>query len=191
MKNRIIVSIILGTFLLFIWNALSWMVLPFHSNSLSNIPDSAIDMSHLQNTLLKDGVYHYPGLPDTSSPESLDKIESKLKAGPRITLMVYKKGSTNFFEPSQFLWSGVINLLTVITLLFTLIKTKHHQLKPILIFCMLIALLLILINDFGQMNWHLFPLDYTLANVVDRLVSFGLLGLLFGLYTFKNYQHGG
>jgi len=186
-SKRLIFTLIIGTLILFLWNVISWMILPFHSNSLTNIPDNAINMAQLQNTLLEDGVYHYPGLPKDNSAKSLNAIESKLENGPRITLMVYKKGSTNLFESSQFIWSLFINFLTVLILFFIVSKLKSHSIKAIVVTCATIAIIAILLSDLGEMNWHLFPLDYTFANAIDKLFPFCLIGLFFGLYTFKNY----
>ncbi|GEM_PF-4753532 len=41
MKKKI-TTLTIGTLILFVWNAVSWMVLPFHSNSLKNIPESVV-----------------------------------------------------------------------------------------------------------------------------------------------------
>lgn len=90
MKQKLI-SIVIGALILLIWNALSWMVLPFHSNTLNNIPETSFDSKLLQNSLPKNGVYHYPGLPENDSSESMQAMEAKFKEGPRITLMVFKR----------------------------------------------------------------------------------------------------
>ena len=104
MKTKtILISAIIGTLTLFIWNAISWMVLPFHSNTLKNIPEQALNTDLLKQNLQQDGVYHYPGLPENNSPEEWEMIKEKVKRGPRITLMVYKSGETSLFSPQSFL----------------------------------------------------------------------------------------
>jgi lipoprotein signal peptidase len=184
--KRIIFSIIFGTFILFLWNAISWMALPFHSNTLNNIPEKSFDADVLKNTLTEDGVYHFPGLPKDNSEESLKQIDNQLNSGPRITLMVYKNGSTSLFNPKQFILSLVINLFTVILTLYLIFKLKYQTQKSIFIACIVIGLIIGVVSDFGQMNWYMFPLDYTLVNLFDRIISFALLGLLFSNYAFKN-----
>ncbi|MBX2875777.1 MAG: hypothetical protein KTR30_26900, partial [Saprospiraceae bacterium] len=44
----------------------------------------------------------------------------------------------------------------------------------------LVGLLVSLVSDLPQMNWYMFSMDYTFANILDHLVSFTLLGILFG-----------
>ena len=187
MKKRTVVSIILGTVLLFLWNVISWMVLPFHSNTLNNIPETAIETEVLKAKMPKSGVYHYPGLPTDNSKEALSKVKSKLNSGPRITMMVYKNGPTKLFESKTFLFSLLTNFLTVAFVFFVISKLKEP--KDILITTVGIGLIASLISDIGLWNWFMFPLDYTIVNVLDKLISFALLGLLFSRYTFKTKQH--
>lgn len=189
MTKRLIITIALGTIILFLWNALSWMALPFHSNTLNNLPKESINTQYLKENVLNDGVYHYPGLPSGNSNESLMDIQDKLKLGPRITLMVYKNGPSDLFNPGQFIGSLMINLLTVIFTVLLILKLKTKTLKSVLIHCIIIGLLIGLVSDVGQMNWYMFPLDYTLVNLFDHLIQFILLGILFGLYTFKEMKN--
>lgn len=184
--KRIILSITIGTVVLFIWNAISWMALPFHSNTLNNLPDAAFDTELLQENLPKDGVYHYPGIPNDNSTESFKELEMKLKEGPRITLMVVKKGASNLFEPKTFGINLIFNILTVIVTYLILTFIDHKSFKRVFLATMLIGLTVALVSDLPQMNWYMFPLEYTLTNVFDHLISFSLLGILFGRYTFYN-----
>lgn len=184
MKRKII-TLVLGTLILFIWNAVSWMALPFHSNALHTIPDSAIESETLKSVLQTDGIYHYPGFPEGESTESLEAIEQKLNEGPRITFMAYKAGSTELFDPKNFILNLLFNFLTVLLLLFLIEKQTDKTVKQVLISTLAIGLLIGFASDFPQMNWFMFPLEYTLPNVLDYLIAFTLIGLLFGMYTFK------
>ncbi len=184
MKRKII-SLIIGTLILFIWNALSWMVLPFHSNTLNSIPDNAINAELLKEHLLKDGVYHYPGFPEENTPQALKEMENRIETGPRITLMVYKRGKTELFSMLSFLGSFVINFVTVL-LLYSLIQVSRVQTtKTILLMSLFVALIIGFASDLAQMNWYLFPLGYTILNMVDHLIPFLLIGILLSKYSFK------
>ncbi|KUG24787.1 hypothetical protein ASZ90_005401 [hydrocarbon metagenome] len=183
--KRKIVSLIAGALILFVWNALSWMVLPFHSNTLNSIPDNAINTELLKEHLTKDGVYHYPGFPKDDTPQALKEIENRIETGPRITLMVFKSGKTELFSAVSFLGSIAINFVTVF-LLYSLIHLSRVQTtKTILLMTLFVALIIGFASDLAQMNWYLFPLSYTILNMVDHLIPFLLVGILFGKYSFK------
>ena len=183
--KRFIVAVIIGTLILFVWNALSWMVLPFHANALKTIPEEAMNPEILKQNLKEDGVYHYPGLPENNTPEEWIPIQEKLKTGPRITLMVYKSGETSVFSPSSFLRGLLFNLLTVLLLLFIITKIENKSVRNIIMLSVTFGLLISFARDFPQMVWYLYPLHFTLTEVFDTLVSFLLLGLFMALYAFK------
>jgi hypothetical protein len=184
MKRKII-SLIIGTLILFIWNAISWMVLPFHSNTLNSIPDNALNTELLQEHLLKDGVYHYPGFPKEDTPQALSVMEKGIETGPRITLMVFKRGKTELFSMLSFLGSVAFNFVTVLLLYFLIQISRVQTTKSILLMTLFVALIISFASDLAQMNWYLFPLDYTILNILDHLIPFLLIGLLFCKYSFK------
>ena len=183
MNKKIILTIVLGTLALFIWNAISWMALPFHTNTLNEMPVEAMDLEVLKNGLPKDGIYHYPGPPETGTAEEMAEIESKLEAGPRITFMMVKRGPTVFFDPASFIKSLLINLLTCMAFIYVLRKIGIKSISQVLTVSVVVALIVSLASDIQLMNWYLFPTDYTMANVVDHVVAFTLMGLI--AYAFR------
>ncbi|MEM9544655.1 MAG: hypothetical protein AAGA77_01710 [Bacteroidota bacterium] len=185
MDKKGIITIILGTLILFIWGIISWMVLPFHGNSLNSIPEGAMDTQELKKLMPESGVYHLPGMPADNSEAAMKKVEDQLAEGPRITLMVYKNEPTQLFDPKDFITSLLLNLLTALFTFLLISKLGYKDLKSIMMACLLIALLMAVVADLSVMNWFMFPFDFTFANIIDRIVSFGLLGLLFAFYTFK------
>ena len=67
MKNAL--TLLVATVVLFVWNAISWMALPFHSNSLKNMPDGAL-AENITELMPESGIYHYPGLPEDGRSEA-------------------------------------------------------------------------------------------------------------------------
>lgn len=185
MIKKNIITIVTGTIALFIWNATSWMGLPFHTNTLKNIPEKVMQTNVLKKEMPQSGVYHYPGLPANNSATAMKAIEQKLAQGPRITLMVYKNSPTKLFDPTIFIKSLLINLLTVVLALLVISTLAIKLPKMIFLATLGLGVIAALVGDLSQMNWYLMPIDYTLVNAMDKLVAFGILGALFSVYTFK------
>ena len=183
--KKTIITLVLGTVILFVWNAISWMALPFHSNALKTIPDAVIEGQNLKIALPEDGIYHYPGIPESNAPEDITKIESKMEEGPRITFMAYKTGPTKLFDVNAFALNLIFNFITICLIFWVVKNQSDKSIKKILSTTLALGLLVSFASDFPQMNWFMFPLSYTLPNILDYLVSFGLFGLLMGVYTFK------
>ncbi|MEN8789878.1 MAG: hypothetical protein ABF295_10215 [Flavobacteriaceae bacterium] len=183
--KRTVITVIAGSLILLIWNALSWMVLPFHEQSMSSIPESAIKADQLKEQLTEDGVYHYPGMPEENTEAAMSEVENKLAQGPRITLMVYKAGGTPFMDPINFLWDFIFGAIVVILIIGIINKFADKSMKNIVFTTITIGLVVGFMTDLPLMNWFMFPLDYTMANLLDYIVSLGLLGIFMGSYTFK------
>ena len=74
MDKRAIISVAIGTIVLFIWGMVSWMVLPFHGNSLNAIPDGALDTQEMKNLMPESGVYHFPGMPEDNTEAAMKEV---------------------------------------------------------------------------------------------------------------------
>jgi hypothetical protein len=181
MKRNLLV-VLLSTLFVFVWNAISWTVLPFHSNSLQNLPEKAL-VNDIEQVMSGSGVYHYPGLPNKEL--SIAEISEKLQEGPRITFMVYQEGSFELFEPTTLLISLLLNLLLCIVLLLILSKLQLTSFSEVLKWCLLFGMLVSLTSDFALMNWYKFPLGYAIVNVMDHLVAFSLIGVVYWYFSRK------
>lgn len=175
--TRYFFKALIGGIIFFIWNAISWMGLPFHGSVLQTLPETFVQ----QEVTLASGVYHYPGLDD-------ENLAKRLAEGPRIPLMVYIEGATPMFDPLSFLGSFFYNLITAMFLLIVLMKLGNKNLRSVVSSAVLIGLIIGFASDFPQMNWFMFPMNYTLINVADHLVGFTLLGLYYGWRIEKSSQ---
>ena len=174
---RKVIICLAGATLLFVWNAFSWMALPFHSNTLRTVPEGAIDFHLLHTQMKENGVYHFPGL-DT------ENISNALESG-RIPFMVYIKGKTEVFDPFVFLKSFFLNAVLA-TLIFLVVQQFPAVSRAkIVVNSLLLGLIVGFASDFPQMNWYMFPFSYTLVNALDHLIGFGLLGVLYGRFINK------
>jgi len=185
--KKLIIAAIAATFALFIWNALSWMVLPFHSESLKTLPDQVVKFTELSSVKLEDGVYHYPGLPEDDSEESLREIEEKLATGPRIPLMVYKPGPSQLFNAGDFLVSLFLNFITVLMLFILLLSMKTLSLKRTVGICMLTGVLIAAMSDMALMNWYHLPWSFVWPGIADHMVGLVLAGCILHIIYFKKH----
>lgn len=188
MKRKIL-AIIAATVLLFIWNAISWMALPFHSQSLSTLPDQVIKFTELSSVQLQEGVYHYPGLPEDNSPEDMQRLQQQLKDGPRIPLMVFKPGSSELFNLIDFLISLLLNLITAGIVFIILLALKLPGLKQVLAHCALLGILIAAMSDLALMNWYQLPWSFVWPAITDHVVGLVLAGWILHItYLKKNYE---
>ncbi len=170
MKRKVLAILVSGI-TIFIWNAVSWMVLPFHSSMLHTIPDSAVEVILNEGLPSDRGVYHYPGLDDPN-------LTQKIEVGPRIPLMVYYPEGTSAFNPIDFIKSLLFNLLSATLLFLLLSKMSDISTSGILKVSVVLSLLIGTMSELPQTSWYLFPIEFAVVNMLDYLISLILAGLL-------------
>ena len=180
---KIVISILIATFIQFTYNAASWMIVPLHNAIYSNLPYEIIDSDVWQASNLKDGVYHYPGLPDQAS--SIEEIRQRLAKGPRITYLVIRNDSSALFSAQTFLFNLLFNGLTSILIIFLLQKLKDRNFKNIFQVCLAIGLLALFMKELPFNNWHMVPVKASLISILDMIILMTLLSLFFARYTFR------
>lgn len=171
----------LATIALFIWNAISWMALPFHGQMLRSLPEPAFQAIKKDGLIPQNGIYHYPGLDD---PEMIQKVE----AGPRIPFMVFVSEGTAAFDPIDFVKSFFFNFISAGLLLFLLSKLADHSMINILSVSIVIALLVGFMSDLPQTSWFKFPLAFAIINMVDHIVAFILAGWLLRKFALQERE---
>lgn len=176
-KDKLTISIVISTFILTVWSAVSWTILPFHSNSLKNLNDQVIDVRAMQG-LIANGVYHYPGLPSGNSKESWASVEAKLKTGPRITLMVYHNEGSSLFDLKSFGLSILFNFITSVLLVLTITLTASNKTSTILTQIFVIGLISYFSKSLPFLVWFQFPIDFIIPDLIDTLISFSLVAIL-------------
>ena len=62
--KRIIIAAVLGAVIAYVWGVVSWMVLPWHSATMHNLPNEKLVVEQLRNGGLESGVYQIPAMPD-------------------------------------------------------------------------------------------------------------------------------
>lgn len=175
MKKKIL-AVVIATLVLFLWNAISWMALPFHSQSLSTLPDRVVKFTELSSIRLEEGVYHYPGLPEDNSPEAMQRLHQKLKDGPQIPLMVFKPGPSELFNPVDFLVSLLLNLGTAGVVFIILKALKPSGLKQTITHCAMLGLLIAVMSDLALMNWYRLPWSFVWPSIADHVVGLVMAG---------------
>lgn len=167
--KRFFLATMVAAFALFVWNAISWMALPFHSGMLNTLPEPVAETIKSTQGLNDTGLYHYPGLDD---PDMFEKVEK----GPRIPLMVYVAEGSDAFDPLSFAKSLFFNLVSAGLLLLVLSRLADQSLRNVMVTSLIMGLLVGFMSDLPQTSWFLLPFEYAITNMVDHLVGFALAG---------------
>ncbi|MEO0413952.1 MAG: hypothetical protein AAF226_03255 [Verrucomicrobiota bacterium] len=80
--GKAILGIILGGVIAHAWGALSWMVLPFHSDTIHSFPDEKKLIAFAEETFKERGVYYSPQPSEGSMQKAGPRIFASYHPGP-------------------------------------------------------------------------------------------------------------
>lgn len=181
MKN-ILLATLLGALTLFVWNAISWMVLELHNGGYKNVPTEVINQVDLKQLMPEAGVYHYPGIPDDGN---MDAVIEQSKKGPVISLMSFQPNGVDPLSPTNFLFNFIFNLLTAGLAVYFLSNTNITAYGKKILFVALLGLFAVFAVELPFAVWYKLSAAFVIPNVIDLIVGPLLLGLVIGRFINK------
>lgn len=85
------IPILLAAVLVFVASSVVWMVLPYHRNDFTGVPDEEAVREALASPQLTPGQYHVPHAPDRDAYRS-EEMQRKLEEGPVAMITVLPDG---------------------------------------------------------------------------------------------------
>lgn len=186
--GRVFIASFLGAIVCFIWGALSWMLLDWHSSSLRTFDNEAVVAKTLAASAPEKGVYILPnGMthadrnPSQQSQAAAEKAKADLQAGPFIYAIVRPGPKKQPFPVDlTFLWAFLRSLAACFIVALMVRLTKRLDYIQKVGFCVLCGVFAGLVTDVPMLVWFEAPLRYTLINMADHLCEWFLAGLVIG-----------
>ncbi len=183
---RIIIATILGAVVLFFWGFIAWTVLPLHKTSGWALTDDGPVSEALKQTALEDGVYYLPGMnidPSDTTEEGQAAMEAwveRHKAGPT-GFIVYHANGREPMDPMVFLKGFVINLVSVFFAAVLLSWARLDRFGKRVLFVLMLGLMMGAYVDLSYWNYFYFPVDFTAAMIIDKIVAWLAVGFVLAL----------
>ena len=170
---RCFIGSILAGIVLFVWGAISWMVLPWHTQTLNDLPDAqAILAKATQPT----GIYIYP-----SAKQFLEQSNT---VQTLVFASVQRDRPTSMVLP--LLISLATQIIAAIFVFWMLSMTTGLSYVGRLFFVVMFGLAAGLVTHVPYWNWFGFDTYYTLVEMADLVIGWFLAGLIMaGFYCGK------
>ena len=190
MTGRTVLGVALAGLAMFIWGALSHMVLGLGEAGIKNIPNESAMVSAVRTNIDQSGFYFFPGMPDASgkSKEAKDAAEKewtdKYRAGPNGILIVQTTGREPM-DAAQLLTELASNVgcALVAALLLMLAAGSLSSFGARVVFVALLGLFAHLSIEVSYWNWYGFPATYTWAALADQVIGAGIMGVVLALFV--------
>lgn len=185
MKPGVLLAGIAGGVVLFIWGALSHMVLGTGDIGIRTIPNEDALITAMQSSLQEPGVYIFPaeGMETRQpTPEQMKRWEEKYSRGPT-GMLVYQPGGATPWDPKQFLTELLADIGAALIAAFLLNSAVASlgSLAARVFFVAPLGLFSGLDVYVSYWNWYRFPTDYTLGIMADGIIGWTLVGVVLAL----------
>jgi len=181
--NRIAVSALLGGTIMFIWGALSHMVLPIGDMGVRSLPGEQMILPAMKFSITERGFYMFPGMAELDGKDMSEEDQKvwadKYKAGPR-GILVFDPTGDEAMSPRQLGTEFASNIVASLLLAIVLSQVRGSRGKRI-IFAALLGVFAWMSIDVSYWNWYRFPTMFMTAQLIDQGVGWLLAGVAIAL----------
>lgn len=174
---RVLLAALAGGVVLFLWGALSHMVLQIGDLGIAPLPSEDTLMAAMKSHIARDGFYFFPGMDmeAENSEQAWKDWEEKYRRGPRGFLLYHAQGAEPM-PPSQFLIEFLSDVLAALVAAVFLVKIRGSFWQRTLMVTLL-ALFCWFSVHVPYWNWYGFPGLYTASQLLDGVVGWFLAGM--------------
>jgi hypothetical protein len=175
---RILIGAVVGGIAVFVWSAVSHMVLPTGDMGLKSLPGEDAIVAVLKQNVHESGVYFVPGMDMKKklTPEQQKAWNAKIATGPT-GLFVYNPGGSEPMSPRQLLIELASNMLCALIAALVLRRMSGGYFARAMVVC-LMGLFAWLSISISYRNWYQFSDAFTQAEAVDQIAGWLVGGLV-------------
>ena len=173
-----------GGILLFLWGAISWVILPFNSATLHPSFNESIVLNAMKESMPAKGMYALPAMPHKKGMSAAEydtlyrQWTEKVKAGPS-ALVIFNPQGLEQMRADQMVY-GLLNsiLCALIGVWFLMRSTAFDSsyFARVAYFGMF-GILVSFFVHFSNYNWFDYPADFTIAMVLDSVLGWLVAGV--------------
>ncbi len=174
---RLIIAAILGGMVMFMWGAVSHMVLNIEASAVKPMPNESAVSAAMKANITDTGVYFMPGLDMTKRATEEEQLAwaAKYKEGPT-AMLIYHPTGDDVFTPRQFGTQLAADIGAAFFGSIILLFAGVGFFRGVIISTLIgiagwVAILI------PYWNWYRFPFEFVRADLIDQIAGWFLAGL--------------
>ena len=174
---KVLVAGLVGGVALFIWGALSHMVLPLGEVGVKMIDNEDAVIELLGRSMTEPGFYLFPGNGAQGSAPERNAFMEKYRRGP-VGAIVFRPGPAGDpMPPTRLLMELLDNILAALAAAWVVARVPGARWSRIGVVVMM-GVFAWLTVEAPYWNWYSFPANFTLAALLDGVVAGFLVGFV-------------
>ncbi len=185
---KVLIAAILGGVIFFAWNSVSWMVLPWHQQTINHFDNDQAIMEVLSANANaeKGGIYLLPKMEHKTKASAVDEMlaesaDSQVSQEPFAFISYKPQGSGRSMEDSM-KFALINSILASIFIVILLSGTSDLSYMARVFYVVMIGFVGALLGHVPNWIWWGFDGGYTLVMVADTLVGWFLAGLIIAAF---------
>jgi hypothetical protein len=174
--QRLTLAALLGGLVMFLWGAVWHMTVPMERQGIDFLSNDEPLVAALRAAPTEAGMYFFPGMPADDSDAALEEYTQKYATSPA-GLLVYRPVGGEMMPPSMLVVEYVSNVLCALIAALVaagLPGTTRRRVLSISAF----GVAGWLATGVSHWNWYHFPLDFEVAEGIELVVGWLLVGLV-------------
>ncbi len=176
---RVLTASIVGGIVVFLWGAISHMVLGLGEKGMSmeKLPGEQAILTTLSENIPETGIYFVPGMDPTitDSQRQWDDAMERMNKGPVAFMVVTREGYEGNMA-MQMVWEAVSSAAAALIVSIVLLAMRGPYLFRVLVVAGF-GVFAWLSYGASEVIWYDFPEAYGVAQLIDQFVGWALAGL--------------
>lgn len=179
---KTLVATLVGAIILFVWQSLSWTVLPVHDNMARYSEAESLILDVMNENLNEDGVYYFPNVKPGASRSERMELMKDMEGKPAAMVFFYKTYQT---EMVRQMIIGLVIMLVAVWVIVRMLqrgRVSYNTMRKRFTFVFSYFAFILLMSHMMMWNWWGAPWYYLSGEVIDVIVMGILLGVWLGWY---------
>lgn len=177
--QRVIIAALAGALVYYIWQMLTWMVVPLHGPTVHALPNEDVVRDALIEQNLDAGLYAVPYGSEEEMMDPQSDFAKRHEAGPNISIFYNPQGRAPM--PPSTMGIGFatdLGAALIVALLLSGTGPGCASYWRRVGFVTAFGIFLALTAHVSYFNWMRFPTDFTVAFIIDAIGGWFLAGLV-------------
>ena len=177
MNTKMIIGVVVGGFLVFLWQFLSWAMLNLHGSEQKYTAEQDAILQMLGENLPEEGTYFLPTFPPGTSSEDQQKMMEASSGKPWAQISYHKAMNTNM--GMNMLRGFLTDIVAVFLLVWLLGKIPECTMGTSIMASVAVGVIGYLTTEYTNSIW--FETN-SMPDLIDALVSWAICGTWLGYW---------
>lgn len=181
--QKIIKCGLIGGFILFIWGAVSWTVLPWQKAQIMSFSSEKDVRSAISDNISGSGLYVLPNLQNyANDPDGMAKAQARMAEGPYIVAAVAADGrSPNMV--GRAVANLIVKIIAACLVTWLLVQTSQRDFTKAVKFVTVAGVVIAILSTMPYAIWFAFPGNFVVASMIETIFGWFFAGLAIGKMT--------